>query len=293
MTMQPVVSFLIHCHNHARHLTQCVQSILGQNFIDFEILILDDASTDETTQMITALSQSDPRIRLFRHEASIGQIASYDLAIPEAQGELIWMLTGSDALASPQALQEFVTHFVLHARIGLLFCRAQLIDGNGVPYERYIPHKKNSDLPYQTTLYPPRALFSDLLKENFITVTGVLLRKSCFERTGPLDASLGESAFWRQWLLTSLDWGVCFDPAPKVYQRLPMSQAGEAPVKIGNPHDRLQVYQQVETFLSGREYPKALRRRAQLCQLQFKRKLGLPLSFPERVIRLYRILTLR
>lgn len=293
MTIQPVVTFLVCCANEGRYLQQCVASILGQSFIDFELLILDDASTDETSQIIHALINLDKRIRYIRQENPIGPIANYNQAVQQARGELLWLISASDALASPQALQDYVTQFVLTPKLGLVFCRAQCIDGNGVPYEKYIPHKKNSDLPYQPTFYPPRSLFSEMLKENLIPESGVLLRKSAIERVGPLVPELGKAAFWHRYTLISLDWKIYFDPSPKVYKRLPMSQSGQPESSAIDGERRLRHFEGLESFLKTHAYPKPLLRRTQLSRLQLKRKLGLPLSLPENFLRFYRFLALR
>lgn len=293
LSAQPVVSFLVYCVNEGRYLQQCVGSILAQNFIDFEVLILDDASTDETARITQALTLADTRVRYLPQEKEIGKLASYNAGISQANGELIWFISASDALASFQTLQDYVTQFVLAHRLGLVFCRVQCIDANGVPYEKYIPHKKNSNLPYRPTFYPSRSLFTELLKENLIPESGAIIRKSCFERTGPFDARLERAAFWHQWALVSLDWVIYFDPSPKVYQRLPMSQAGQPQPSSLDGQSRLWHYEKLETFLKTRDYPEALRRRTQLFRLQLKRKLGISLSVPEKLVRLARFFTLR
>jgi glycosyltransferase involved in cell wall biosynthesis len=291
--MQPVVSFLVYCANQGRYLQQCVHSILDQNFIDFEILILDDASTDETSRIIQALTLADPRVRSLAQSQETGKIASYNQGMVSAKGELLWFISASDALSSAQMLQDYVTQFVLTHRLGLVFCRVQCIDANGVPYEKYIPHKKSSRLPAQSIFYPARSLFSELLRENLMPESGVMIRKRCFERTGVFDPDLGRAALWHQWAMVSLDWIIYFDAAPQVYQRLPMSQAGQIHSTAVDGQSRLAHYDKLETFLKTRDYPLTLRRRTQLFRLQLKRKLRLPLSVPEKLIRLARFFTLK
>lgn len=289
--MQPVVTFLVYCAGESQYLRQCIASILGQSFIDFEVLLYDDASDPETTHEIHLLSREDARIRYVRQEESVGPLVCFNQGITQAQGELVWLIGATDALASTQVLQDYVTQFVITAKLGLAFGRVQCIDGNGVPYEKYIPHKKNSRLPYQPVFYPPNSLYTELLKENIIPECGVLLRKSTLERVGELDVSLGKAAFWHRFALISLDWKVYFDPAPKVYKRVSMSQAGQPESAAIDGASRLLHYEKLEHFLRNHHYPKPLQRRTQLFRLQLKRKMRLPMSLPERLIRLYRFLT--
>ncbi|WP_373531646.1 glycosyltransferase family 2 protein [Vampirovibrio sp.] len=293
MSLQPVVSFLVYCANEGRYLQQCVCSILDQNFIDFEILILDDASTDETPRITQALSLADSRVRYLPQSQSVGKLASYNHGLEQAKGELLWLISASDALSATQVLQDYVTQFVLAHQLGLIFCRVQCIDANGVPYEKYMPPKKNGGLPARSLFYPARSLFSELLKENLMPSSGVILRKSCFERTGLFDTRLGGAALWHQWAMVSLDWVTYFDAVPQVYQRLPMSQAGQIQSLAVDGQSRIDHYEKLEAFLKTRDYPVPLRRRTRLFRLQLKRKLGLPLSVPEKLIRLVRFFTLR
>lgn len=289
--MQPVVTFLVYCASEGQYLRQCVASILAQSFIDFEVLIYDDASDPDTAREIHLMSQEDGRVRYVRHEESVGPLTCFNQGVAQSQGELLWLISAADALASPQVLQDHVTQFVITPKLGLVFGRVQCIDGNGVPYEKYIPHKKNSNLPYQPTFYPPASLYSELLKENIIPECGVLLRKSALERAGALDVELDKAAFWHRYALISLDWKIYFDPSPKVYKRVAMSRVGQPESAAIDGASRLLHYEKLEHFLKAHGYPKPLSRRTQLFRLQLKRKLRLPMSMPERLIRLYRFLT--
>lgn len=289
--MQPVVTFLVYCASRGPHLRQCIASILAQSFIDFEVLIYDDASDQETSHQIHRMSHEDTRIRYVRHEKAVGPLVCFNEGTAQSQGELLWMIASTDALTSSQVLQDYVTQFVLTPKLGLAFGRVQCMDGNGVPYEKYIPHKKNSNLPYQPTFYPPASLYSELLKENIIPECGVLLRKNALERAGALDVALDKAAFWHCYALLSLDWKVYFDPSPRVYKRVPLSQVGQPESAAIDGSSRLLHYEKLERFLHTHDYPKPLSRRTQLFRLQLKRKMHLPISLPERLIRLYRFLT--
>ncbi len=293
MVIHPVVTFLVYCAGEGRYLQQAVTSILQQQFIDHEILLLDDGSSAALSAEASALALQDGRVRHVLLENARNRWEALNQGIGQAQGDLLWFFSAMDALASPQALQDYVTEFLLTPRLGLVFCRAQCVDANGVPYEKYVPHKKNSMLPYQPTLYPSGSLFTPLLRENLMPESGVLLRKQCLERTGLLNPALHRAACWHIWTLVSLDWILYFDPNPRVYQRLPMSQVGMPTAGAIDGETRLLHYQALERFLTQRHYPAPFIRRTRLAQLQLKQKLGLPLSAPEKLFRWLRFLALR
>lgn len=293
MDIHPVVTFLVYCAGEGRYLQQAVTSILQQQFIDHEILLLDDGHSAVLRAEAVALAAQDGRIRYIPLENTRSKWEALNQGIQQAQGELLWFFSDTDALASPQALQDYVTEFLLTPRLGLVFCRAQCVDANGVPYEKYVPHKKNSMLPYQPTLFPSGSLFTPLLRENLMPESGVLLRKQCLERTGLLNPALTRAACWHVWTLIALDWILYFDPNPRVYQRLPMSQVGMPASGAIDGETRLLHYQALENFLVQRHYPAPLIRRTRLVQLQLKQKLGLPLSVPEKLYRWIRFFALQ
>ena len=94
MTESPKVSVIIATYNRAALLPRAVNSILAQTYQDFELLIVDDGSTDDTPQVIGGFS--DPRVRPLRHEANRGLSASRNTGIGEARGEYLAFLDDDD-----------------------------------------------------------------------------------------------------------------------------------------------------------------------------------------------------
>lgn len=291
-TGTPVVSFLVPTGENALYLQECIQSILIQSFLDFEILLLDSGTHPETGELAQLYSREDGRIRHLVLPQSNRLTDSLNHGILQARGELLWFLSPSDRLASSQALKECMTQFILTPRLGLSFCRVQHMDEHSVPYERYEPSKKHSDMPYHPTLYPGRFFFRQLLRENFIPESSAIIRTSCLERAGGLQAELGASSLWQSWLRCSLDWDVFFDPIPKVLSRRsrqsPEANQDKSEAELA---DDLQSYILLEGYLKAHDYPAATRHQAQLAKLQFMRTQGLKMSLPDRIMRFYRKLT--
>jgi hypothetical protein len=185
-----------------------------------------------------------------------------------------------------------VTQFILNPNLGVAFCRAQHMDEQGIPYESYSPHKRNTELPYQPTLYPGLVFFRYLLKGNLIPDACAVARKECFLEAGLFEPGLGESAAWYNWLRFALDWDVFFDPAPKVFVRKPRTASLK---KVGLSQAELQArydcYQALEAYLRDNGYPKVLRRQAHWAKLQFMRRKGFKMSVSQKLMRVYHALT--
>lgn len=104
MMNKPQVSIIIATHNRDHLLPKAVDSIINQSWQDFEIIIVDDCSSDNTAQAICDLERKDPRIHSIRSEQNIGPGAARNLGILKAQGENIAIMDDDD-FSLPQRLE--------------------------------------------------------------------------------------------------------------------------------------------------------------------------------------------
>lgn len=117
--MNPVVSIILPTYNRARFLPRCIRSVLAQTFEDFELLIIDDASTDETSEVVAKFQ--DPRIRYHRLETNQRQCRARNIAIQMAEGEFI-AFQDSDDLWLPERLSSQLEQMRVHDdSLGLVF----------------------------------------------------------------------------------------------------------------------------------------------------------------------------
>jgi glycosyltransferase involved in cell wall biosynthesis len=103
----PLVSVCIPTHNRPRLLCEAVESVLGQSMPDFEILIVDDGSEQETQRVITDLLNRDSRIRAFRNSVPRGPSGAKNLALKEARG-VYWTGLDDDDLFLPNRLSQLI-----------------------------------------------------------------------------------------------------------------------------------------------------------------------------------------
>lgn len=94
---------VIPCYNYARYLEACVRSVTSQSITDLRILIIDDASTDDSAAVAQALAQGDPRITVVSHAENWGHIRTYNQGIDWAEADYFVLLSADDLLA-PGAL---------------------------------------------------------------------------------------------------------------------------------------------------------------------------------------------
>ncbi|MDX6504123.1 MAG: hypothetical protein QOE29_1248 [Gaiellaceae bacterium] len=126
--MSPRVTVLLAVHNGEPYVHQAVQSVLAQTFADFELLVVDDASTDGTVATIESFG--DERIRVVRNERNLGQVPSLNRGLREARGELIARIDHDD-WSRPERLARQVAVLDAEPEVGLVGTWMELVDAEG------------------------------------------------------------------------------------------------------------------------------------------------------------------
>lgn len=125
------LSILIPTYNYANYLPQALQSILEQDFCDFELLISDDASTDNTRDVVLPALERDARIRYTCHPKNLGMVANWNWCLNQAQGEYVYFLFADDFLLSTNALSMLVNSLDTHPAAALAVSPRLVIDEAG------------------------------------------------------------------------------------------------------------------------------------------------------------------
>ena len=120
-------------YNTRRYLRQSVESILGQTFGDFELIIVDDGSTDGSTGILKEYQQRDSRIRLVCR-ANTGYSRALNEALRLARSDLLARMD-SDDVALPGRFERQVAYLREHPECVALGCRVREIDPHGIPLE--------------------------------------------------------------------------------------------------------------------------------------------------------------
>jgi glycosyltransferase involved in cell wall biosynthesis len=212
--MIPTVTFIVPCYKLAHLLKQCVESILGQTYRDFEVLIMDDCSPDNTPDI--ACSFDDTRVKHIRNNPNIGHLRNYNKGISLAQGKYIWLISADDYLRHPCILERYVSLLNKNPRVGYTCCPGvSVVNGeetNILSYSVYC----ESDRVVSGHVFLKR-----LLKSNIVLAASALVRRDCYERISmfPLSKGMEWAGDWYLWCLFALSWDVGYFAEPMVCYR--------------------------------------------------------------------------
>jgi glycosyltransferase involved in cell wall biosynthesis len=209
---QPLVSFVVPCYKLAHLLPQCVNSILAQTYREFEVLIMDNCSPDDTPA-VTASFQ-DSRVKHIRNETNVGHVRNFNKGIGLARGEYVWVLSADDALRSPRVLERFVDVLERDPRVGFVFCRAvelrEQTEGGIVRW---------ADCGEADRTWDGRTFLTGLIEHNRVVMSSGLVRKQCFEKAlYPADTPY--ACDWYLWCMCALYHRVAYLSEPMVFCRV-------------------------------------------------------------------------
>ena len=180
------VSVIIPTHNRADLLEKAVQSILDQTFTDFEILVCDDASTDNTPEVIERFK--DERILYTRYETNRGVIEVRNNAVTNSRGEYIAFLDDDDEWFPTKLEKQVALLDGSPDKLGAVYTGSCSID-----------MKLGRIMKVSCPTYRGNIL-SDLLKGNFITTSSIVIKKLCFEKLGLFDPEYKSASDFDMWI---------------------------------------------------------------------------------------------
>lgn len=181
----PKVSVVIPTYNRSRLLVRAVDSVLQQTYQDFEILIVDDHSTDDTKERVAELS--DGRIIYVHHDGPRGGSAARNTGIKNASGEYIAFLDSDDEWYPVK--MEKQSHLFADPSIDISYTGFQRVDQvSGKAYETVLP-RCGGNVAHRLWL------------DNCVgTTSTVMMRKKCLLDVGGFDESLPQSQDWDLWI---------------------------------------------------------------------------------------------
>lgn len=139
----PKISFIVTCYNKALYLKECLLSIKEQSYVNKEIVVVDDCSSDESVSVIENFKAENPDIdvKIVRNKQNVGQLTSFLNGVKVADGEFVTLTDGDDVLFSEFAAAHIKTH--LNTTVALTSARQIEIDEDGTVHSM-----KSSDCPF-------------------------------------------------------------------------------------------------------------------------------------------------
>lgn len=205
MSSPPAISVVIPAYNAAQYLSEAIESVLSQTHQDFELIVVDDGSTDGTEDVVQRYGD---RVGYLRQE-NRGPGAAKNLGIKNSRGSLIATLDADDRWL-PDKLEKQREYMQSHSEVGLVYSNCSTFDSNGIMTEAYDgTHRK---------VYRGQ-VFDKLLLKNFIASITVMIRRECLERVGLFPEHLKISEDWHLWLRLAKEYQVGYISDPLAMYR--------------------------------------------------------------------------
>ena len=161
MERKPLVSVIMPAYNAAPFIEEAIASVTAQTLTDWELIIIDDCSADDSFAIAQAWQEKDSRITALRNDANSGVAKIRNRGIDMARGSYIAFLDSDDIWLPEKLERQLVAMTAADAQIG--YCSYAIIDETGKPVRA-------------DYLVPPTARFEDILKENYIQCSAMLIR---------------------------------------------------------------------------------------------------------------------
>lgn len=213
--MQPVISIIMPCFNGSKFIGQAVESILSQSFTDFELIIVNDASTDNSMEIIREFQ--DPRIRIVENNAWLGIAKTRNRGLDEARGRYIAPFDADD-VALPLKLEKQARFLERNSEFGMIGSWVKRIDGQS---GRLSGKWKLTAKPESI---PPILLF-----RNYFCHSSVMMRREAIPSEG-YDPGFAVGEDYNMWIKITRRWKAWNLPEYLVLYR---EHAGSA--MTGNP----------------------------------------------------------
>jgi glycosyltransferase involved in cell wall biosynthesis len=225
--MNPMVTIVIPVFSRASTIVRAIESVTAQAFSDYEIIVVDDGSTDETAERVGALSAE--RLRLIRHDENEGAAAARNTGIKAARGEWIAFLDSDDVWTSPEKLSR-----------QLAALRASAGNARGCA-TGYVLHKKDHRREVRLDLTAAEFRREILYGCHIAPGTTLMVAREVFDDIGLFDEDLHRFEDW-DWLLRFLQkYDLTFVPEPlaAVFAGDPFSQPESASTSTLAALDRI------------------------------------------------------
>lgn len=261
----PKVSVVLSSYNHAKYLRQSIDSVLSQDYSDFELIIWDDASTDDSWEIIS--SYRDDRIRAFRNETN-RYIDHFRQAISEvARGEYI-AIHHSDDIWKPEKLAKQVAVLDTNSALGAVFSWAEMIGEDGQSFQ-------DQDHFYYHIFEQPDRTRHEWLNYffyhgNALCHPSVLIRKHCYQAVGLYRYGMAQIPDLDMWVRLCLKYEIQVLPERLVKFRVRESEANVSgnrrDVNIRYEFEFLQIYQNYLQITNREDFVKVFPESASLVE---------------------------
>ena len=206
----PRISVCIPTYNTARYLPAAIESVLCQDCRDYELVICDDGSTDNTPEICKGYQ--DPRIRYIRTPGKSGQSGNFNRCLNEACGEFVTLLHADDYFL-PGFLEDRVGRLSAAPQYDFVFGAVQMIDADNNPLSLNARWAEDQ-------VFAPGELLEPMLHGCILCPPSLMIRKSCLEKVGLFRPDLTWGPDWEWDLRLAERCGGCYASKPLAVYRV-------------------------------------------------------------------------
>ena len=293
MESQPKISVLIPTYNYAHFLDETIQSVLNQSFTDFELIIVDNCSTDNTEEVVKNYL-ADKRVSYYKNPKNLGLVGNWNQCLTYPKAEYIKFICADDKI-HPEMLAKFYAVLEQYPNVSLITCDKQLFDGQHWLVELPLRHLQEGK----------KVIYHTMTTKSWIgEPTSVMFRKSNLF-LGKFRSDYTMQVDWEMWN-RQLTVGDCYIiPEPLAYIRAHASQHTNSVMQVGcfeeyNMAKLLHKYAGFDNETDKKEIDKIIKTKAAQCaKIGFYKRLpslmnkndrkifmkALKITFTERVFR--------
>jgi len=198
--MKPLVSICIPNYNGEKFLEESLKSAISQTYPNIEIIVLDNASTDKSCDIVKSFGN---KVKLYRHRTNVGYNDNLNSCIRIAEGKYIKILHSDDMLEI-NAVEIQVIAMEKSDNIGISYGSVNFIDESGKPVE-----KTSFSVDVEGITSGMKKL-EELLKGNHIMFPSVMIRKKCFDNIGLFDGEIPYCNDWDMWMRICMHYDIAF-----------------------------------------------------------------------------------
>ena len=190
MVPPPMMSFIILSYNYRRYVVEALRSALAQSVQNFEIIVVDDASTDGSVEVVGSFT--DRRIRLLRNEKNMGGAFSYNRAVNAARGEFLVNLDADDWIDSLKCEKQLEA-FRKDPKLDIVGSYIHAIDRNSQPHAQAVQLEGHCNRPLDLNAVDPWVV------QNPLARSSTMMRRSSHMRIGLDDATMTYACDFELW----------------------------------------------------------------------------------------------
>lgn len=204
----PKVSVIITCYNYEKFVREAIESVLNQEFQDFEIIFINDGSTDKSAEIVKDYIASGKIIYL--EQENKGQTSAKNEGVKRARGKFLAFLDADDAWEKEKLTEQL--QLFSNPEVGVVYSASKNVDVNG----------NQIGVGWGDGFFTPRRgkITEFLIFENFIPFSSGIIRRECFEKVGNFNEHLKMGIDWDLWLRISINYYFDFVDKPLIRYRI-------------------------------------------------------------------------